>query len=56
MSKMLWETWINPTIAKIKEDFGLNNLWKYLRYYRMYLGRFGIYHDKVNLTKAIEER
>lgn len=57
MSKMLWEPWIGTTIAKVKEDMGLENLWKYLRYYRMFLERF-TWKDKSNgndLTYPIEK-
>lgn len=54
MSKMLWELNAPLVMGKVKEDFSLNNLWKYIRYYRMYLERFSIYHNKVNLTRPIE--
>lgn len=57
MSKMIWEPWLAPTIAKAKEDMGLENIWKYLRYYRMYLERF-TWKDKSNgndLTYPIEK-
>ena len=57
MSKMLWEPWVNVGIAKAKEDMGVNNIFKYLRYYRMFLERF-TWKDKSNgkdLTYPIEK-
>lgn len=56
-TKMLFETWLPPAIAKAKEDMGLNNIWKYLRYYRMFLERYG-WKDKKSgqdLTYEIEK-
>lgn len=57
MSKMLWEPLVAPAIAKAKEDMGLNNIWKYLRYYRMFMERFS-WKDKQtgqDLTYQIEK-
>lgn len=57
MSKMLFEPWVATSIAKAKEDMGVNNIWKYLRYYRMFLERFK-WIDKqtnVDLTYEIEK-
>lgn len=54
MSKMLWELNAPLVIGKVKEDFSLNNIWKYLRYYRMYMERFSIYREKEDLTRSIE--
>lgn len=48
-TKMLFETWLQPAIAKAKEDMGLNNIWKYLRYYRMFLERY-TWEDKESGT------
>ena len=61
MSKMLWELKAPLVIAKAKEDMSLNNIFKYLRYYRMYLERFKwIYKDKegnkIDLTNRIENK
>lgn len=54
MSKMLWELKAPLAIAKAKEDMGLDNIFKYLRYYRMYIERFKwVYKDK-DLTRRIE--
>ena len=54
MSKMLWELKAPLAIAKAKEDMGLNNIFKYLRYYRMYLERFAWRYKKQDLTNRIE--
>lgn len=54
MSKMLFETWLKPAIAKAKEDMGVNNIWKYLRYYRMFMERFSWKSDKKDLSYQIE--
>lgn len=61
MSKMLWELKAPLVIAKAKEDMGLNNIFKYMRYYRMFLERFKwIYKDsngiKHDLTNRIENK
>ena len=40
MAKMLWELKAPLAIAKAKEDFSLNNIFKYMRYYRMFIERF----------------
>lgn len=39
MSKMLFELSLPTEIAKAKEDLGIDNLWKYLRYIRMFMER-----------------
>lgn len=54
MSKMLFETWLQPAIAKAKEDIGLDNLWKYLRYYRMFMERFTWKSEDKDLSYQIE--
>lgn len=56
MSKMLWELKAPLAIAKAKEDMGLDNIFKYLRYYRMYLERFGWKYKGVDLTNRIENK
>lgn len=39
MDKMLFEVQLPLEIAKAKEDLGINNIWKYLRYIRMFKER-----------------
>lgn len=61
MSKMLWELKAPLAIARAKEDMGLDNIFKYLRYYRMYLERFKwVYTDaegkKHDFTNRIESK
>lgn len=40
MSKMLWELELPVDIALAKEDLSKNNIWKYMRYFNMYLSRY----------------
>lgn len=58
MTKMLWELKAPLAIAKAKEDMSLNNIFKYLRYYRMYLARFNwkllFNNTETDITKRIE--
>lgn len=54
MAKMLWELKAPLVIAKAKEDMGLNDIFKYLRYYRMFLERFSYRLGKDDLTERIE--
>lgn len=56
MSKMLWELKAPLVIAKAKEDMGLNNIFKYMRYYRMFLERFKWTYKDVDLTNRIENK
>lgn len=56
MSKMLWELKAPLVVAQAKEDMGLNNIFKYMRYYRMFLERFAWEHDGVDLTRRIEDK
>lgn len=56
MSKMLWELKAPLVIAKAKEDMGLNNIFKYMRYYRMFLERFKWKYKGVDLTNRIENK
>ena len=61
MSKMLWELKAPLVIAQAKEDMGLNNISKYMRYYRMYMERYKwTYTDfegkKHDLTNRIENK
>lgn len=55
MTKMLWELKAPLAIAKAKEDMGLDNMFKYLRYYRMFLSRFRWKVDDEDLTERIEK-
>ena len=52
MSKMLFQLELPPAIAKAKEDLGVGNIWKYLRYYRMFIERFSLKHKGVDLSHA----
>lgn len=53
---MLWELKAPLAIAKAKEDMGLNNIFKYLRYYRMYIDRVRWTYNGVDLTNRIENK
>lgn len=56
MSKMLWEVKAPLVIAKAKEDMSLDNIFKYLRYYRMFLERFKWTSKGIDLTNRIEQK
>ena len=56
MSKMLWEVKAPLAIAKAKEDMGLNNIFKYMRYYRMFLERYKWEYNGIDLTNRIEQK
>ena len=56
MSKMLWEVKAPLVVAKAKEDMGLNNIFKYLRYYRMFIERFKWTYKGEDLTNRIEQK
>ena len=56
MSKMLWELKAPLVIAKAKEDMGLDNIFKYLRYYRMFIERVRWEHDGKDYTNTIETK
>jgi len=56
MSKMLWEVKAPLVIAKAREDFGLNNIFKYMRYYRMYIERYKWTYKGIDLTNRIEQK
>lgn len=55
MTKMLWEVQAPLEIAKIKENIGLNNIWKYLRYYKMFKARFKWKIGEDDYTEIIEK-
>ena len=54
MQKMLWELQAPLAIAKAKEDLGVDNIWRYLRYYKMYMARFKWVVGDKDYTNAIE--
>ena len=59
MAKMLFELKAPLWIAKAREDMGAENLWKYLRYYNMFVSRYGwkLKSERVrDLSHAIENR
>lgn len=56
MNKMLFEPLVSQAVAKAKEDIGINNIWKYLRYYRMYIARFKWYVDDKDYSTIIEKK
>ena len=56
MSKMLWEVKAPLVIAKAKEDMGLDNIFKYMRYYRMFIERFSWKTETADLTRRIEDK
>lgn len=53
---MLWELKAPLVIAKAKEDLGLDNIFKYMRYYRMFLERFKWTYKDIDLTNRIENK
>lgn len=55
MTKMLWEIQAPLSIAKAKEDLGVDNIWRYLRYYKMYMARFKWVVGDKDYTNAIEK-
>ena len=40
MSKMLWELQLPVDIALAKENLSKNNIWKYMRYFAMFMSRY----------------
>lgn len=50
MSKMLFQLYKPFDIAKAKEDIGINDLWRYLRYIRMFMERCAYIVDNVDLS------
>lgn len=55
MADMIWEKFVPTAIAKAKEDMGVGNIWKYLRYFRMFMDRYSYKDEKGNdLTNRIE--
>lgn len=40
MSKMLWELTLPVEIAEAKEDLSKNNIWKFMRYFKMFMSRY----------------
>ena len=56
MAKMLWELKAPLVIAQAKEDMSLNNIFKYLRYYRMFIERYKWTYKGQDLTNRIEQK
>ena len=54
MDKMLWEVKAPLWLGRIKEDIGLGNLYKYVRYFDMFLARFTEKVNGVDYTFSIE--
>lgn len=47
---MLWELKMPIEIARFKEQLGLGDLYKYLRYFKMFMERFKVYNREVDLS------
>ena len=54
MDKMLFELKAPLWVGQIKEQIGLQGMWKYIRYFDMYLTRYSEKVDGVDYTYAIE--
>lgn len=54
MDKMLWEVKAPLWVGAVKEDIGLGNLYKYVRYFDMFLSRFTEKVNGVDYTWSIE--
>lgn len=52
-TKMLFEVQAPLVLAKAKEDLGVNNIWKYLRYIRMFLDRSRLEYDGKDISYAV---
>ena len=50
MAEMLWELKMPIEIARFKEQLGLGDLYKYLRYFKMFMERFKVYNREVDLS------
>lgn len=55
MSKSLWEVWLPQAIAKAKEDVSKGDIWKYARYFRMFMERFRYKFKDKDLSYEIEK-
>ena len=49
MDKMIFQVQLPLEIAKAKEDLGINNIWKYLRYIRMFKERSRLVDKKTGI-------
>ena len=47
---MLWELKMPIEIARFKEQLGLSDLYKHLRYFKMFMERFKVYNREVDLS------
>ena len=54
MAEMLWELKLPLELAKYKEQIGLGDLYKYLRYFKMFMERFKVYEktEKGEIDKS----
>ena len=50
MSEMLWELKLPFEIARYKEQLGMQDLYKYLRYFKMFMERFKIYEEDKDIS------
>ena len=50
MAEMLWELKMPIEIARFKEQLGLSDLYKHLRYFKMFMERFKVYNREVDLS------
>ena len=46
MSEMLWELKLPFEVARFKEKLGMNDLYRYLRYFKMFMERFKVYEGE----------
>ena len=53
MSKMLFQLDLPLIVAKAKEDIGVNNIWKYLRYIRMFTERSRLVSKGKDISYAV---
>ena len=55
-TKMLFQVQLPLEIAKVKEDLGINNIWKYLRYIRMFLERNSMTYKGKDISYSVYNR
>ena len=53
MSKMLWELQLPVDIAIAKEDLSKNNIWKFMRYFNMFMSRYRLLVKENNEERDI---
>lgn len=54
MAKMLWEVKAPLAVARAREDMSLENIYKYLRYYKMFISRFTWKVEDKDYSERIE--